>query len=194
MLYASGNFTSAGGITLADRLAKWNGYSWAHLDIDLPGSPIVYAIFPSLKNLDPLVAQNYSLYLGFDTTGSGAFAGLETSQNNGTISAFPKIIISRSGGTTATLQTIRNERTGRELLFDYALLNGETLTIDLYPKNRKITSSFFGERMDAILPNSDFSVWQLLPGNNDISAFVSESGSPTVTGYLLYREAYRSWN
>jgi hypothetical protein len=191
-LYAGGNFTDAGGVTLSDRVASWNGYTWSHLDIDLPGTPIVYNIATS-KNSDP-VSKNYSLYLGFDTTGTGNFAGSATASNGGTTSAFPKIIFARSGGTTATIQTLKNERTGRELLFNYSLLDGETLTVDLNPKARSITSSFFGPRMDAVLANSDFSVWQLLPGANQVTAFVSESGSPTVTAYLLYRDTYRSYN
>lgn len=194
ILYLSGEFTEAGGITLADRIARWNGYSYSHLDIDLPGSPIAFAIYPSRIDVDSIITQNYTLYLGFNTTGTGTFAGDVDIQNDGTISAFPKIVFSRSGGTTAVIQSLRNERTGRQLLFDYGLLSGESLTVDLNPRNRTITSSFFGSRMDARLKNDDFSVWQLIPGENQVSAFISESGSPTVAGYVIFRTPYRSWN
>lgn len=193
MIYIGGDFDTAGDVALANKVTKWNGYTFAHLDIDLPGDPEVQQIKIGL-DIDPVILDNYTLYLGFTTTGTGAYAGLVTADNDGSISAFPKIIFSRSGGTGATIQTLRNERTGRELLFNYALLDGETLTIDLNPKNRTIVSSFFGSRMDARLKNDDFSVWQLLPGGNDVTAFVSEDGSPTVTGYILYRTPYRSWN
>lgn len=193
-LYVGGAFTIAGGITLADRFAEWNGYSWTQSDIDLPGASTVRAIYISRTEIDPIIPDNYALYLGFTTTGTGSYFGLVTSSNQGTISAFPQIVFSRSGGTGATIQTLRNERTGRELLFNYALLDGETLTINLNPKNRSIISSFFGPRMSAILANSDFSTWQLLPGSNPVSSFVSESGSPTVIAYLLWREPYRGWN
>lgn len=190
-LYVSGQFTEAGGIDLADRIARWNGYTFSHLDIDLPGSPAVNAIYPS-KYVDPVVPQKYNLYVGFNTTGTGTFAGLETISNGGTVPAYPKIIFNRSGGTTATIQTVRNERNGQELLFYYSLLDGETLTIDLVQTKKSISSSFFGSRQDAVLPNSDFGNWQLLPGNNDITSFVSTSGSPTITAYLLYKDTFDS--
>lgn len=191
-LYAAGAFTEIGGITLTDRAARFNGYAWGHLSVDLPGTPIVNEILVS-KYVDPVVVQNYSIYLGFDTAGTGAFAGLETVSNEGSAPAFPRLIFSRSGGTSATLQSIRNERTGLELLCDYSLLSGETITIDLYPKDREESSSFFGD-VSIVLPNSNLSQWQLLPGDNTISAFVSEAGSPTVVGWLLWRDSYRSYN
>lgn len=190
-LYAGGTFTTAGGITLADRVARWNGYAWAHLDIDLPGSPDITAILAS-KYVDPVVEQQYSLYLGFDTTGAGTFAGKTTVVNDGTAPAFPKVIYERSGGTTAIIETLKNETAGLELLFNYSLLSGERLTIDLTPTQKSIVSSFFGQRQDAILPNSDFGEWSLARGSSDVTSFVGTSGSPTVTAYLLWKDNYTS--
>lgn len=192
-VYLGGFFTSAGGITLADRVAKWNGFSFTHLDVDLPGSPTVYTILAS-RFSDPVVKQQYSLFIGFDTTGTGNFAGKTAITNEGSVSAFPRIVYNRSGGTTAIVETLKNERTGKELLFNYSLLSSETLTIDLTPVNKSITSSFFGSRLDAILPNSDFGTWQLLPNSNNVTSFVGTSGAPTVTAWVLFREAYDSWD
>lgn len=195
LLYLVGQFASAGGLDIAQSAARWNGYTYAHLDIDLPGaagSTVVWTV--AVGPPDPLIKSKYDIFLGFDTSDVGSMAGLVVAENEGTISAFPKIVFNRSGGDEAIIQTLHNERTGRELLFNYALLDGETLTIDLNPKNRTITSSFFGPRMSARLPNDDFSVWQLLPGENSVSSFVSEGGSPTVTGYVIFREPFKSWN
>lgn len=191
IIYVSGTFTSAGGITLADRIARFNGYAWAHLDIDLPGSPAVQAILPS-KYIDPVIPQKYDLFLGIDTTGTGTLAGKATVTNEGNAPAFPKIIYERSGGTTAVIETLRNETTGKELLFNYSLLSGERLTIDLTPTEKSIVSNFFGPRPDAILANSDFGAWQLLKGDNNITSFVAVSGSPTITAYMLWRESFKS--
>lgn len=191
ILYLGGQFTSAGGIILSDRGTRWNGYAYSHLDIDLPGTPLVYAILPS-KYVDPVVPQKYSLYLGFTTTGTGTFAGIETIANGGTVPAFPKIIFNRSGGTTATIQTVKNERNGQEILFNYALQDGETLTIDLAQTKKSIVSSFFGPRQDAVLPNSDFGSFALLSGNNDVTSFVSTTGSPTITAWMLFKDFYDS--
>lgn len=192
-LYAGGIFTTAGGITLADRLARWNGSTWAHLDIDLPGTPTIYAIYASTRS-DPVVAQNYDLWVGFTTTGTGYLAGLVTIDNEGNVPAYPKITYNRSGGTSATIATLRNERSGRTLLFDYALLDGETLTIDLHPTQKSITSSIFGNVPKAILSNSDFGSWVLKPNDNDVTSFVIVAGAPTVTAWLLWRDGYDGYN
>lgn len=192
-LFLSGTFTTLGNLTLTNRMARFNGYSFSHLDAVLPTTNI-QVIYPSTYEIDPLVPENYTLWLGYSGTGTSAFAGIVTCQNEGTIAAFPKIVFSRSGGDGATITTLRNERTGQELLFDYSLLDGESLIINLNPKNRTIVSSFFGPRMNARLANDDFSTWQLLPGDNPISSFVDEDGSPTITAYILFREPYKSWN
>jgi hypothetical protein len=191
ILYIGGYFTSAGGITLSDRVARWNGYAWAHLDVDLPGNPTIMAILAS-KYTDPLIKQQYDLYLGFDATGTGYFAGKATPTNAGNAPAYPKVIYNRSAGTTAIIETLRNERTGKELLYNYSLLSGETLTTDLAPTQKSIVSSFFGSRQDAILPNSDFGTWALLPGANIVTSFVATTGAPTLTGYLLWKNQFKS--
>jgi hypothetical protein len=192
ILYAGGEFTTAGGISLTDRVARWNGSSWAHLDLQFAGTPFVYGILPGLSR-DPIVERNYNLWLGFTSTPSqSTFAGKVTATNDGTAPAFPVAVYDRSGGTTAVVETLRNETTGLELLFDYSLLDGERLTIDLAPTKKSITSSMFGSRQDAILANSDFGDWSLLPGDNSVTSFVDESGTPTLVTYLLWKDQYKS--
>jgi len=193
MLYISGFFSSAGGINIADRVTRWNGYSFAHLDVDLPGLATVYALLAS-KYVDPVIKQKYDLYLGFDTTGTGYFAGKFAVVNDGNVPVFPKIVYYRSSGTFAIIETLKNERTGKELLFDYSLLSGETLQIDLAPTNKTIQSSFFGSRLDAVLANSDFGSFALLPESNDITTFVAVSGGPVLTAYMLWRDTYDGWD
>lgn len=196
LLYVGGNFTTAGSVTLADRVARWNGYAWAHLDIDLPGTPNVYAILVS-KFADPVVKQKYDLYLGFDTSGTGYFAGLTTVTNEGNALAFPQIIFKRTGGTVITIETLKNETTGKELLFDYNLLDGERLTVDLTPTKKSIISNYFNSRLDAILANSDFGTWALKPGSNDITCFTADNFSlypSSLDAFLLWKDKYKSYN
>lgn len=196
LLHVGGNFSSIEDVIDSNLrgYTTYNGYGWLTEDIQIAVGSSVFALLTSSRDVDSLINKNYTIYLGFNTSGTNAFAGLVAAQNEGSISAFPKIIYTRSGGTGATIQTLRNERTGRELLFNYSLLDGESLIIDLNPKNRTIISSFFGTRMGAILANSDFSTWQLLPNNNNVTSFVSENGSPAVTSWLLWRDTYRGWN
>lgn len=189
VLYAGGDFTIAGGITLANRVAKWNGSSWAHLDVDLPGVPNVRSLTVGIS--DPVINRNYDVWIGFFTTGASTFAGLTTVTNDGNTPTFPQLVVNRSGGTEAILQTLRNESTGLELLFDYSLLDGETLTIDLNPQAKTIISSMFGSRPDAMLAGSDFGVWSLLPDGNQVTCFVSTAGAPTVVAYLIWKTLFK---
>jgi hypothetical protein len=191
-LYVSGQFDTAGGITVANRVARWNGASWAHLDVELPGTPAMEGLLAS-QYADPVINRNYDLFCGWDTTGTGYYAGLVTATNDGTTLAYPTIILHRSGGTSATIETLRNETTGDELLFDYALLDGETLTIDLTPTSKSIISSMFGNRSGAILANSDFGAWSLQPDDNDVTSFVDVSGA-TITAWMLWKDTYLSFD
>ena len=189
MLYTGGEFTAAGGITVADRTAKWNGYTWAHLDVDLFGAPIVYAIETCRQDL--VVKQNYDLYIGFDTTGAAEIASDTTIINTGSRNAYPHTIkITREGGGIGTIiEEIRNETTGRELLFDYGILNGEIVSIHLEPGSRSMESTFAGKRWK-ILPASDVADFYLMPGTNNITMFIPTSGGGgTQDSYILYRRA-----
>lgn len=191
IIYVSGKFTTAGDIALTDSIAKWNGFTWAHIDVDFSGNPnLVFDIgFP-----DPVLLTNYDIYCGGDTSGTAAFAGDTTVTNPGTAYAQPVIEIERSGGTSATIANIRNETTGREILMDYDLLDGETLTLDFTPGRQNVSSDFFGDRPGAVLKNSDFAIWGLLPGSNLITVFVIESGAPTVTVRMRYRASFKSFD
>lgn len=195
ILYIGGVFTTAGGITLVDKVARWNGYTWAHLDVDLPGASEVEAI--AIAGQDPVIASNYDTWLGFNTSGTAIVSGTTAITNTGTTIFFPFITVDRSGGTTATLINIRNETNGKELLFDYDLLDGETLTIDLRPGQQDVISNFFGSRPDAVLKNSDFSNFNALPssvngGSNVISCLVLTTGGPTIEAALRWRTAFKS--
>lgn len=197
MLYAGGIFTSAGGITLNDRVVRWNGYSYAHLDIDLPGTPTVWGMLAS-RYADSVIPQKYDLFLGFTTTGVTSYGGKVTASNAGSALAFPKIVYGRfsglNAGVSAIVETLKNERTGKELLFNYALLPGETLAITLEPAEKNIVSTQFGSRLDAILPNSDFGNWTLLPGDNTVTSFIRVDGGPGLTRYMIWKDKYKSWD
>lgn len=190
-LYAAGVFTSAGGLTVPGA-AKWNGASWAHLDMSLVVGSNPQCIMPGPA--DPVIATNYDLWMGWSGPGVYNRAGDATLTNDGTEEAYPRITVTRTGGTSAILYSIRNETTGKELLFAYSLLNGETLTIDLKPTAKGIWSSFWGQRQDAILPNCDFGTFALKPGDNLITCFVDIAGAPSMKTEVIWPDPYWSFD
>jgi len=191
MIYAGGAFTVAGSLNWIDYVAKWNGASWAHLDVEASGVATVYAMCCARQ--DPAVSTNYDVWLGFITTGASESAGVTTVTNDGTANAYPVIKITRTdSGTAARLKEVRNETTGKELLFGYPLLKTETLTITLDPFNTSVVSSFYGPRPNAILKNSDVGEFCLQPGANQITCFVDIAGAPTITATMEWRDPYWS--
>lgn len=187
--YISGSFTTAGGIDIANVFAIWNNYAYAHIDFYLPGTT-EYALFTS-QHADPVIPQIYDVYIG-TTIGTGYYGGKVTIDNDSTIPITPKIIYSRAGGTSATLATLRNEGTGKQILFNYDLLDGETLTIDLEPTKRTIISSFSGSTPSAALPNSDIGTFTLLPDSNIITSFIINDGA-TITAWMQWRDRFDSY-
>ena len=165
-----------------NELKLWNGSVWTNLDFVPPGSFTAYGI---------LWATNDVLYIGLSTTGSGSFSGNVTVKPDGNYKkTYPVIKIKRSGGTSANVDFIGNETLKAYLWLDYALLDGETITIDLRPgKQRSMTSSVFGKRWK-VLPNSDAAGFYLLPADNVITLFVNTAGSPTITAFIEWKDTY----
>lgn len=173
---------------------RWNGSAWFEYDFDPP--PInanINAVMPAAS--DPVIAVNYDVYMGFSTTGNVEFAGLVTATNDGTVKAFPRIVIENTNGAGRSmfLQQIRNETTGLELIFDgFTLRDGEALTINLRPTNRSVISSVRGDTFDAIQPSSDFGTWALESGGNDVSLYVTSAVAVAIDAHLVWKDTYWS--
>jgi hypothetical protein len=189
ILYATGVFFLAGGID-ANRIARWNGSSWVFADI-APPSTTIFGI--DFGHADPVIASNYDQWVGSNSAGAGTFAGTVTETYVGTAPASLRISFNRSGGTSATIKTVRNETVGTELLMDYDLLDAETLTVNTHPQEQTVMSDFFGSRQDAVLKGSDFGNFALSPNrDNQITSFVDVAGAPTITAFATYRVTYDS--
>jgi hypothetical protein len=188
-VWVVGDIQTAGGHDVQN-IAVWNGSSWSapgHLfDSANQGNGIDIGFY------DPVIPSGYDIYMVNAGATAATAAGSNTVTNDGTAAAFPRITIERSGGTNATVSKIRNETTGLELLFDFDLLDGEKITIDLTPGNKTIQSDWRGNIIGALLPNSDFGTFALQPGDNEIFAFVSIAGAPTITTQIIWKEQYWS--
>ena len=177
-LWAGGDFTSAGGLSIADRMAVWNGSTWTHPDIDFPGSPQVRAIE---------VAINGDVYVGTDTTGTATTSGITTVTNSGTTEAYPIITLIGPSSASCVLQWIENQSTGQRLYFNLTVQAGETITYDVFAGT--LVSDWRGLIYDQPLSGSDDFV--LLPGANTVAAFITG----TTTGVTLQaRWTPRHWS
>lgn len=172
------------GLSILDCVANWNKNAWSAEDVDLPGDSYVSAIFYD-QETDRVI-------LGFTTAGTAIVAGSPSADANnaGTADAFPVIKINRSGGTSATLVSIRNLTTNQALLFNWEMQDGEEITIDLRGTKKRIDSSITSSQLGKIMPNSNFSTFRLKPGVNDISLYVIGAGDPTITAYIQWESEF----
>ncbi len=207
LLYIGGAFTTAGGIAVTDRMVCWNGTSYVPVPVDIPGSPYVYAF----------AETGTSFYVGYSTAGTAYTSYVNTVTNAGTATVYPRIKISRSGGTSARIEYLKNETTGDAIYLNYTLWDGEALTIDLdcsrgpiqnyyggmsdFPTRgwqsgagrKRIYSSHWGDVIGmALMPGSNLATFGLAPGANSVSLGVTVVGAPTITATIEWRPRYWS--
>ena len=194
-VYVSGDVAGISGFV--NGMYIWNGSTWIFPDIGAWGAQTV-----EFANVDPKSTDNFDIYLGSNTSAAVAFAGDATVNNPGNADAYPTFIISRAGGTSATLYQIRNETTGKSIYFNRSLLNGETVTLTLSKSGSTFTSSYRGGSSGlweiarpspgnrGVLPNSDDGSFVLIPGDNLITCFVDIAGAVTMTANCLHKAVF----
>ncbi len=169
------------------QLAAWNGSSWRAETAD-PGT-----------TLQALYADGDNIYTGLGTTGSHTVttSGSTTIAYTGSGVSYPYLEVGRVGGTYARIWKVENLATGAALHLEYNLLDGETLTIEMRPQEAVgITSSFFGNRPDALFPNSNLGQFFLTPdnttGTSDNVILLLVDNDATMTANLKFTATYLS--
>lgn len=197
IIYVGGSFDYAGSSSMAcaGSPIRWDGATWSRADIHLPGTVVCRTI--AIEDADPTVPANYGIYIGNSgVSGTSTLPVATTVNNSGTESAYPRIIIVMdAAATTADLFQIKNETTGKILMFDYTLQAGEEVTIDLRPKNKSIVSSFYGPIPKALIAGSNFGTFTLQPGDNVITNLIDPTAGTILSEidmYMIWQEVYSS--
>ena len=174
LVFCAGRFTQAGGLALFDGFAVWNGSSWIRYPFDLPDNILGYSI------VDAILIRDDDIYLAgaFGDVATGIttiYAGETTVINNpGSADAKPVIDI----GGPGTVVWLENRTTGDLLCLDYTLGDGEHLTIDL--SNGTVISNWRGSVIgEAVIPQSNFASFRLLPGDNTLIFYIANDGPDT---------------
>jgi hypothetical protein len=219
LLIASGNFTEVAdsSLTFGERIAAWNGYTWLHMDVDLPSTPIVYDV----------VSYRGDLYIGYSSNGSATVsalpniggAGLEPV---GSADAYPEVTILGSSSSVSTLRYIENVTTGHRLYFNLEIQPEEVMIISFAPGMRGVYSEWTSRPSQSMqylpdaadfsapfmgwtnranvqritgqpLPGSDLAAFKLLSplnGYNSIAVYLTSSGNDHV---LMFHWPMRHW-
>lgn len=174
---------TSGRVPLLDQFAVFSDGAWHSLDLDMPGSAESRAV----------AVDTYGrVYVGFNTAGTAVAPGVTSVTNSGTALAYPTITIKRAGGTSAQIQSVINWTTGDEIILPYDLGDGETVTIDLTPGAKSVTSDYRGSILSRVVAGTGLQTFALAPGVNRIAVFVATVGSPTITAAASWRAAYQS--
>lgn len=159
-LYVGGRFGTAGGVTVSEGLAVWNGATWVTPDIQIrPTGGTIYAVEQSTDG---------TIYIGGNFTGTAHGASVATIVNSGRTETYPVLRVRATSGT-ARLYQIENTLIGASVRTNYTLQAGEEVTFDT--SARTLVSSYAGNIFSAILPGSNITTWRLMPGTNWVSFF-----------------------
>ncbi len=181
----NGTFTQANGLEIPDYVVYFDGENFSPLDLEIPGTSSQSGSF--ISNLVD------DLYIGFVGAGNGTYPTVNLNVNNGgTAKSYPIVKITRSGGTSVNLTRLANTRTGAEVLFDYEMADGETVTLDFRPGRLNASSNRQGTIFSGVLPQSILVDFFLLPGINGMVFHRVEVGSPTVTATIEWLNNYWS--
>lgn len=184
-VYANGIFNFAGGLRTPDGAARWNGYAWLPLDIDVAGANA--GTFQAIE-----IAPDRSIFAGGTWAGTAQAAAVAEVVNRGRAEAYPtvKIRSTASSGTARVYQLLNTYPTGDGLWFNSLILQpGEEVVFASGPGGRTLTSSYSGNIFGSIMPGSNIASWRLMPGTNYVSLFCD---SDNVAASIYWRA--RSWS
>ena len=128
--------------------------------------------------------------LGFVTSGSADTAAITTITNAATHRAYPLLRIKSVSASAVALYWLENLETGARMFFNYPMLTDEVLTINFAPGAREVVSSFRGAVPEAMLRQSDFADFYLLPSANRIVMYAAQGGAGTPEVSMHWDSVY----
>jgi hypothetical protein len=194
-IWAGGDFRYFGGdrTDIDNGLAVFYGNNWSMPGFDLGVNVVFNAV--EISNQDPVIDRSYDVYVGFNASVVFPIISANaTVTNAGSAEAFPKIVMLNEIGSTIFPWHVLNESVGDVLLYNYGILDGDTLTVDLEQAKKEASSDFFG-RVSALQPDSNTGTWSL-PANLSslINVFMRAAGVANITIYVIYRTPYTSYD
>jgi hypothetical protein len=140
------------------------------------GSPIVYSL---------LAHPNGNLYVGLDAVSTASYvSGITTVTNTGSTEVAPVIYISGPG----VLRFLENWTTKKRVYFNLTLQPSEEVFIDF--ARSAIYSTVRGNLYGSVLSGSDFKAFALIPGENQIAAFMTDD----VNGQMKIAYVPQHWS
>jgi hypothetical protein len=207
-IYITGDFTRLGYLDNARACARFKNGLFYNMEITLPleggvtleshafhvGVDQSVSVGPVYPWLPPRPVQdNVNLYIGFNTVGAAIWPGgitAVTANVPGGAESKPIIRLTRTGGTSARIESVRNRTTGDEIRLNININDGESIYIDLV--SLRVYSDYTGRDTLTPLPGSRFASFALLPSGNVLDVRVVNAGA-TIDGTLRYIQRHHSY-
>jgi len=208
-IYITGAFTELAYLENLRACARFKGGIFYPMEITLPLEPPTdlvswsfhvgidqsVSIGPVYPWLPPRpVRDNVNLYIGFNTVGAAIWPGgitAVTANVPGGAESKPILRLTRTGGTSARIESVRNRTTGDEIRLNININDGESIYIDLV--SLRVYSNYNNlQRSITPLPGSRFASFSLLPSGNVLDVRVVNDGA-TIDGTLRYIQRHHSY-
>lgn len=172
-----GDFTGSTGIKAGfiDGITSWDGTRFGMLDMRPATNTAVNAV----------AFNGDDIWIGGDIDGNAEASAIHTCANNGKARAGPVLDVLGP----CNLIWLENQTTGQVVRMQFEVLADEELLIDLRPGHLSAISSFRGNVIADILPESNHLL--LLPGTNTIAFFAD--GTTANTEHVLHWQD-RHWS
>lgn len=174
-IYAVGNFDLS-GVKRVPRIITWYGEVWNPSEIWYENTSGINAVFS---------AQNGDIFVALGSSSIPVISpATSTINNTGTAAVFPLLYYTGPG----TIRYLENLKTLQLIYLDLIVLAGEEIFIDF--AKGEIFSTFRGEIPYVILPGSEIRSIYLVPGDNAISALVTDDVGGVM--HLRYEPQHHS--
>jgi hypothetical protein len=175
-VYAVGDFTTADGVTMPEKIARYVGENWVAV-------PFLLTIGNTMAVTTNRNDNGFAVATG---SGSVSLDGVTSITNRATAPCRPIFKFTTTASAGSTLYRIKNFTTKQEIFFnDLVIATDETITIDL--DNQTFTSSFYGDIRSFLGNNSQHTTFKLLSGVNNIGVFIpSNLASGTIQWRVLH--------
>jgi len=184
-LYVGGNFESLEGNTGLKYVAYYDFTTgqWNDIEVDLQSQ------ISELKAIS-YYSPDTSVVFGYENTAGVPSITIPQNtavSNTGTATANPSITMAGPGAVTK----ITNVTTGAKIEFSgLTLASGETMTIDLSPGAKSISTTLRSSLLNLLTSDSNLSTFSLLPGSNTISLQTATTISGTISWYDTHWSIY----
>ncbi len=154
-----------------------------------------YAVYPEYENfqvmaMNPATESFYAPYTSASTTSPNNVMGGTIITNSGTAKTYP-IITTCGPGKFVLLSNGTSQQT--IFINTVYVASGEEIVFDFRPGKKTVTSNFYGNILDRIVPGSELSDFKLLPGDNLVNLFCYDFRTGvTPNAKIEYYERYWS--